>query len=313
MKSAHAPAVAWSNLDLRQIRAFAAVATTGSFTRAGALLNLTQSAISHSIRALEEHVGAPLFVRGGKAPTLTREGNVLHNRALKVLAELDGAQRDLSRLRNWDHALVRAGIASSLCALALPSVLREFRESFPAADIRIVPGDSPALLAALQRREIDLAITLRPDDTPCGGGLVEKELFRDQLQLVFSPRHALAGARPMETQALASQRIILYGGKTVTGDLCRRWIESEVAPMEAPLELNSVEAMRELAIIHFGVALLPAWAVRREVADGLLMCADLPGATRLQRTWSIFTREGDEPDLPTSIFLGIFSNVCRSM
>ena len=314
MNAIHAQYNPWSSIDLRQIRAFATVANARSFTKAGQQLNLTQSAVSHSVRAFEEQIGAPLFVRDPRSLRLTREGEALLQRCQRILSELELAHRDLSRFRRWDQASVKAGIATSLCALALPSVLREFRESFPSVDIRIVPGDSPDLLRALDTREIDLAITVHPSSPGIiPSGIRSSEVFRDEIGLVFSPLHPLANKSDLQLSDLVDQRFIVYGGRSLTRDMTRQWLEREVSPSDTPLELHSVEAMRELAMINFGMALLPAWSARRALSDGFLCYRPLPGRASIQRIWSAFFRESSALDLPESVFLGISRSVCKTL
>ena len=314
MSATHCPPDPLGLFDLRQLRAFAEVAATGSFTKAAQGLHLTQSAISHSIRAFEDRLECRLFVRQAKRLQLTREGETLLKRVQRVLVELERAQHDLMRLRGWDQATVRLGIATSLCALALPSALREFRESFPTADARILPGDSSTLLAALEAREIELAITVCPTEGgSVPGGIRQQLVFEDEIGLVFSPLHPFAASSKIEERELGRARCIIYGGKTITGEMTRSWLDRRLLLTEASLELSSVEAMRQLTLINYGVSFLPEWTVRREVAEGSLQFRPLPGAERLKRKWVAFSRSEEELDLPASVLLALCQGVCQSL
>src|SRR3954447_2307633 len=120
-----------SPLDMRQLRAFATLAQTGSFTLAARDLSLTQSAISHSIRALEEEVRCRLLDRIGKKVTLTQAGEQLLAHAQKILQEMETARERLGELGRWGHGRLRLGASLTACQYILPGVLREFKESFP--------------------------------------------------------------------------------------------------------------------------------------------------------------------------------------
>src|SRR3954468_19497802 len=118
-------------LDSRQLRAFVSLARTGSFTLAARDLNLTQSAVSHSIRSLEEEVRCRLLDRIGKKVTLTQAGEQLLGHAQKILQEMETARERLGELGRWGHGRLRIGASLTACQYILPPVLREFKESFP--------------------------------------------------------------------------------------------------------------------------------------------------------------------------------------
>ncbi|HTO02872.1 MAG TPA: LysR family transcriptional regulator, partial [Opitutus sp.] len=128
-------------LDSRQLAAFAALARCQSFTRAAKELFLTQSAISHAIKALETEVGSPLVDRAGRRVLLTQAGEQFLRHAEKILREMDAARAGLDTLSRWGHGRLRVGASTTACQYLLPTVLREFKQSFPKAVITIEPGD----------------------------------------------------------------------------------------------------------------------------------------------------------------------------
>ena len=139
-------------LDSRQLRALSVLARTGSFTEAARRLHLTQSAISHAMKALEEDVGCRLLDRIGKKATLTQAGEQLLVRAEKILEEMGLAREELKQLGRWGTGRLRLGATTAACQYLLPPVLREFRESFPACTISIEPGDTPEAIEMLRAR-----------------------------------------------------------------------------------------------------------------------------------------------------------------
>jgi len=128
-------------IDSRQLRAFAALARTGSFTLAAKELFLSQSAVSHSMKALENDVGCRLFDRVGKKVLLTQAGEALLHHADKILQEMGAARAGLQQLGKWGVGRLRIGASPTACQYILPAVLREFKESFPKCMIAIDPGD----------------------------------------------------------------------------------------------------------------------------------------------------------------------------
>src|SRR5581483_11051511 len=141
-------------LDSRQVRAFCVLARTGSFTQTARELHLTQSGVSHSMKALERDVGCRLFDKLGKKLVLTQAGEQLLQHAGKIMQEMEQAREALANLGKWGRGRLRLGASTTACQHVLPAVLREFKESFPDHNITIEPGDTPALVAALLRQRI---------------------------------------------------------------------------------------------------------------------------------------------------------------
>src|SRR3954469_18240978 len=143
-----------SALDSRQLLAFAALARRASFTLAAKDLFLTQSAVSHAIKALEEEVGCRLVDRAGRRVLLTQAGEQFLRHTEKILREMEAARAGLDTLSKWGHGRLRVGASTTACQLILPTVLREFRESFPKCVIKIEPGDHGRQLELLRAGQI---------------------------------------------------------------------------------------------------------------------------------------------------------------
>ena len=151
-----------TTLDSRQLHAFAALARRGSFTLAAKDLFLTQSAVSHAIKALEEDLGCRLLDRVGRRVLLTQAGEQFLRHTEKILREMEVARAGLDSLNKWGHGRLRVGASTTACQHILPTVLREFRQSYPKCVIRIEPGDHGQQLDWLHSGNIDLALVLEP-------------------------------------------------------------------------------------------------------------------------------------------------------
>ena len=182
-------------LDSRQVRAFSVLARTGSFTQTARELHITQSAISHSIKALERDVGCRLLDRLGKKVVLTQAGEQLLQHATKILVEMEHARESLGHLGKWGRGRLRIGASTTACQHLIPPVLREFKESFPGHVITIEPGDTRELVSALLRQRIDLALSLEVDKEP---QLEFHPLFTDELQFLVAALHPWAQSRRVE-------------------------------------------------------------------------------------------------------------------
>ena len=149
-------------LDSRQLHAFAALARRGSFTLAAKDLFLTQSAVSHTIKALESDLGMRLLDRVGRRVLLTQAGEQFLRHTEKILREMAAARAGLEALTKRGHGRLRVGASTTACQYILPTVLREFRQSYPQCVIRIEPGANGQPWELLRGGHIDLAIVLEP-------------------------------------------------------------------------------------------------------------------------------------------------------
>jgi LysR family transcriptional regulator, low CO2-responsive transcriptional regulator len=296
-------------IDSRQLLAFATLARLGSFTGAAKELFLTQSAVSHAIKALETELGVRLFDRLGKKAHLTQAGEQLLQHADRILVEMDQARQGLEQLQNWGHGRLRVGASSTACQYLLPNVLREFRQSFPTCTVKIQPGDGPALVEALRANQIDLAILLRP----MGREELEfHDLFMDEMQFLVSPLHPWAQKGYVPRSTLHQETFILYSKTSYTFQLVSDYFAREGVTLQQFMELGNIEAIKELVKIGLGVAVLAPWVARKELAEQSLLAFPM-GSRRLRRTWGIAHLRGRRLALAEETFVGLCHSVAESL
>jgi DNA-binding transcriptional LysR family regulator len=296
-------------LDSRQLRAFVSLAQTGSFTRTGRQLHLSQSAISHSIKALEGEVQCRLLDRVGKTVTLTQAGEQLLGHAQRILTEMDQARERLKGLGKWGHGRLRIGASPTSCQYLLPKVLREFKESFPQCLIQIEPGDTPSALELLHNHQIDLALGLEPRHL---GELEFRPLFRDELRFLVSPLHPWATAGRVERKEITSQRFIVYTRTSYMADMIDSYFRHEALVLPTSIELGNMEAIKELVKLGLGISILAPWVARRELAEGSLISLPL-GPRKLERSWGILLRKSHSLSLAQQTFIGLCAGVAGNL
>ena len=292
-------------LDSRQLRAFMLLARTGSFTQAARELYLSQSAVSHSMKALEQDVGCRLLDRMGKKVFLTQAGEQLLQHAEKILGEMDTARGSLEQLGKWGRSRLRIGASTTACQYILPTVLREFKESFPQCAITIEPGDTPRAIELLQANRIDLALTLEPKREE---QLEFHPLFTDELEFILSPLHPWAMDQKVTRAEIAKQNYILYNKGSYTFRLVEDYFQQEQIVLNTFIELGSMEAIKELVKLGLGVSILAPWIAQKELAERSLVALPL-GKRKLRRNWGILHRRSRRLRLAEETFVGL----CRSV
>ena len=291
-------------LDTRQLRAFATLARTGSFTLAAKELYLSQSAVSHSMKALEQDVGCRLLDRMGKKVLLTQAGEQLLHHAQKILSEMGEARASLQQLGKWGRTRLRVGASPTACQYILPAVLREFKESFPRCLISVEPGDTPEAIALLRENRIDLALALEPKNEE---KMDFHPLFTDEMVFLTSPSHPWATAGHVTREEIPRQHYVLYNKNSYTFRLVEEYFRAEDMVLNTVIEFGSMEAIKELVKLGLGVSILAPWITQKELQEKSLVSLSL-GRRKLKRTWGIMHWRGRRLSLAEETFV----NLCRT-
>jgi DNA-binding transcriptional LysR family regulator len=296
-------------LDSRQLRAFSVLARSGSFTQAARELHLTQSAVSHAMRALEEDIGCRLLDRMGKKATLTQAGEQFLVRTKKILSEMVLARNEITQLGKWGASRLRLGATSTACQYLLPPVLREFKERFPACMISIDPGHTPQAIELVRAHRIDLALVLEPRGEP---QLDFRHLFTDELQFIVSPMHPWAQAGRVVESDVPRQSYILYEKTSYTFKMIEDYFRAREQVLFTFMELGNMEAIKELVKLNLGVCILAPWIARKEIAEKSLVALPL-GRKKLRRKWGILHWKDRRLTLPEETFIGLCESVAARM
>ena len=291
--------------DTRQLLAFAALARLGSFTQAAQELYLTQSAVSHAIKALEEQAACRLFERAGRRVTLTQAGEQLLQHVGRILAEMKLASAGLDELSRWGHGRLRLGASTTACQYILPNVLREFKQSFPKCAISIESGDHGRQVELMEQNRIDLALMLEPTGRR---ELAFVPLFEDEMQFLLAPVHPWARAGRVLPATAEDQTLIVYNQTSYTFRLVREYFNQAGMPLTNILELGSMEAIKELVKVGLGVGVLAPWVARAELAAGALVALPL-GRRKLRRRWGVGYLRGRRLSLGEETFVGLCQSV----
>ena len=290
-------------LEVRDLRLVSAIAEMGNLTRAGQHLHLTQSALSHQLADLERRVGGKLFERSGRRLIATRLGEHLSSNAKVTLTQLREVERDLAEMANGRDATLRLATECYTCYHWLPPVLDAFRERHPSIDVRIVPAATSNPLRALIGGAIDLCIvSSRVRDRRVNA----TALFDDELVLVVSARHELAGRRAVDAVELRNQRFLLYSNVDESHVYRDILAPAGVSPTQLST-LKLTEAIVELVKANMGVTVLARWAVKPYLESGALRAIPINHAG-VQRTWSALTRASQSQPEYVSDFVGFLSS-----
>lgn len=278
------------NLELRHLRTLAALRETGSLVEAAERVFLTQSALSHQIKDLEDRLGGPLFVRKTRPVRFTSTGARLLRLADDVLPVVQSAQHDLERLAGGRSGRLFMAIECHSCFEWLLPAINRYRESWPDVELDISSGFNFAPLPALARGDLDLVIT---SDPVTSLDLIYRPLFSYEAQLALGVRHPLVAREWIEPDDLADQVLITYPVDRGRLDVFSGFLDP--AGVE-PARIRSAELtpmMIQLVASGRGVACLPNWALEEYLAKDYIAVRSL-GEEGLWPTLYAALRAGEQ-------------------
>ncbi|WP_369990823.1 LysR family transcriptional regulator [Pseudomonas xanthosomatis] len=267
-------------IDLRHLRTLHALRETDSLPDAAERLHLTQSALSHQFRELENRIGMPVFVRKSKPVRFTTAGLKLLQLADQVLPQIRNTERNLSRLVSGAADRLHIAIECHSCYQWLMPSLDEFRSAWPEVELDLASGVSFAPLPALERGDLDLVVTSDPVELP---GITYVPLFGYEAMLAIDKHHALRNKACLTPADLAGQTLITYPIERNRLDIFTRFLDP--ADIE-PAQVRTAEMtimMMQLVASGRGVCCLPNWAVHEYSSRGYVLARRL-GENGLQAT-----------------------------
>jgi LysR family transcriptional regulator for metE and metH len=247
-----------SLLELRHLKTLLALREAGNLSRAAQLLNLTQSALSHQMKALEEQYGAPLFERKSTPVGFTAPGQRLLKLAEGVLPQVAEAERDIARLVQGAAGRLRIAVECHTCFDWLMPAMDAMREHWPEVELDIVSGFQADPVGLLHQDRADLAIVAEVDDGEAGVDV--HPLFAFEIVALLPKGHPLLARPHLVAADFAGQPLITYPVPDEMLDLVRRVLQpAGVSPPRRTTELTV--AMLQLVASGRGLAALPRWAV----------------------------------------------------
>ena len=259
-------------LELRHLRTLLTLREAGSLVEASERLHLTQSALSHQLKDLEQRLGTSLFVRKTKPIRFTTAGLRLLRLGDNVLPQVRQAERDLQRLSGGQAGRLHMAIECHSCFQWLMPTIDQFRNAWPEVEVDFASGFFFAPLPALARGELDLVVTSDPQDIP---GLSYVPLFTYEAMLAIGNQHRLTERSHIEPQDLAGETLICYPVERNRLDIFTQFLEP--AGVE-PADVRNAELtimMMQLVASGRGVCCLPNWAITEYLQRGYVSARPL--------------------------------------
>jgi LysR family transcriptional regulator, low CO2-responsive transcriptional regulator len=275
------------NVSLRQLRAFAAVASHANFARAAAELNLTPPAVSMQIKELETEVGLPLFDRESRQVNLTLTGEYLLTYARRVLAELKNAQDMVATLRKLEGGDLVIGMVSSAQQF-LPALMGEFRAEHREVSLRLRVGNREQLAAWMHANELDLAVMGRP---PREIATRAEPFATNPLVLVTAPEHPFVRMEQVSALRVSMETLLVREAGSGTRAALEEYLREHHLHTGPTMELPSNETIKHAVMAGLGVSLMSLHSLGLELQQGAIATPEVEGLPILRR-WYLVKNHG---------------------
>ncbi len=249
-------------LDIKHLRTIEALNRQGSLVKAAESLNMTQSALSHQIKLLEQQLETELFKRKTHPLKFTPAGRILLESARKILPQMQQLERQLVTLQQGETGRLWIGIDCHTCFEWLLPLLRPYQEKWPSVDLDIVPSFQAPPLQKLQHQEVDFVVTSDPEKIE---GVDYTALFSYELVAVLPPNSELSNKNYLSPEDFSDQTLITYPVPEKKLDVFKQFLQpAEIEPQALSyseltiMMLQRVEAGR-------GVCVLPKWLLNNQI------------------------------------------------
>lgn len=262
-------------MEIWQLRTFREIAETGNFTKASENLHLTQSAVSHQIKALEDELGVRLFIRGKRGVSLTDAGEAAMEHANKILEEADKLRLSVAGRESAIVGRVRVAAATQALVHLFAPIFEGFMDEYAEVDLlfRTTPSTEQTVDDILNG-VIDVGFASLPVYSP---NLEVEGLFEDELLVVTGPKHKFSRSDLVEIKPLSKQRWILFErGASIRRATDEFFKQVDLEP-ETALESNDADFVKLMIEKGLGISLLPVWTVKEELQKKKLGVAKIKG------------------------------------
>jgi LysR family cyn operon transcriptional activator len=267
-------------MEMTQLRTFRAVAETLNFTRAAERLHLTQSAVSHQIKALEEELGEPLFIRAKRGVKLSQAGKLALEHVERILDEAAALRECVAGRASAPQGRVRVAAATQAFVYLFAPLFESFMDSHPGVDLAFrTTVSTEQTVADILNGAADVGFASLAVYSP---NLQVTKIFDDELVLIVGREHRLAKKRAVTAAEIEGERFILFErGASIRRSTDQFFAEVGVRP-ELALESNDTYFVKRMIERGVGISLMPSWTVRDEVKTGMLAQLKISGH-RLRR------------------------------
>ncbi len=259
-------------MQIETFKIFSDLAETGSFSKAAKTNQITQSAVSQQIRALENRFGVTLIERGPRSFALTQEGEAFLSAAKEILDVYNHLGDRLLELQNLVAGDLKIAVIYSIGLHELPPYLKAFRAKHPNVEVRVEYRRSWEIYGLVLSGEADIGLVSYPAKRQ---GLLCEPFLTDRLILICHPNHRLARRESIELREIDGEKFIAFEPDLPTRKVLDKHFRSEGITLVPAIEFDNIETVKRAVEIENGISIVPENTVNQEVSNGALAAVEI--------------------------------------
>ena len=259
-------------MHIETLKIFCDVVDTASFSKAGTLNSMTQSAVSQQILSLEKKLGRTLLERGRRQCCVTPEGAVLLEAAKEVLSIYDGLDERFQTLADVVGGVLNVSAVYSIGMHDLPAYLKAFNRKYPEVEVRVAYRRSAQVYQQVLSGEANLGLVAYP---VVRKGIHVEPFMDDELVMISHPNHPLTACKKIQPSALKNEKFIAFDPDLPTRQFIDRHFREHGVVLGHTLEFDNIETVKRAVEIEQGVSIVPSASVIEELEGGTLRAISL--------------------------------------
>lgn len=276
-------------MELIHLRILLALKRHGTLSAAAETLHLTQSALSHQIKNLEQRLGVTLWYKQGRSLVLSQAGRYLSEVAESVIATVDSAESHLAQLAKGKTGKLTIGIECHACYEWFRNILQPYLRAWPDLTVEVTSRYRFESFEAIRQYKLDAVLTSDPVDN---GLLSYQPLFDFQLVLIVPDSHPLSGRAEITPADLRGETVLTYPVARERLDMFRKVLQPAGIEPAAHIQVEETDIMLQLAASQRGICLLPEWLLAEKAGKLSLDSLRFNGLP-LTKTMYLATRHED--------------------
>jgi LysR family transcriptional regulator, transcriptional activator of the cysJI operon len=259
-------------MQIESLKVFCDLSETKSFTKAAQINNVTQSAVSQTISALERRFSSLLIERSKKNFRLTPEGEVFYDYAKRILQTCDALHSKLQEIENVISGNIRVATIYSIGLHVLPPYVKRFLKSYPSVNVHVEYRRDDQVYENVHGNVVDLGLVAYPTRD---ARLEIVPLRKDKLVVICHPQHALAQKKSVKVKALDGLKFINFERDIPTRRALDKVFKDHHVTVQLAMQFDNIETVKRAVEIDSGIAIVPQETISQEVATGTLVAVEL--------------------------------------
>lgn len=295
-------------MDLHYLEIFNTVAKYTSFKKASEILHISQPAVSIQVKKLEGQIGLKLFYKIGNTMYLSESGVMLYNYTNKIFTIVEEMEHKISSHNEFVGGTINLGGSNTPGTYILPVVIGEMKKLYPSVTVNLHIANTSEITTLVENGALDVAVN--GGDCIYNDYVMAEKLFDDKLVIVASPSNRLCEKESVSLDDLEEEGFIVHETTSQLYTCYKVFIDEFDLPENINMFLGSIDAIKHAVIANLGISLIPYYAVKYEMKQGLLKEVKIERG-KFFYPYNLIYNKRKNTSLTTQKFIEVLKRVCR--